>query len=631
MKLQISNITKSYGAQDVLSGASLQVKNNEKIALVGRNGCGKTTLLRIITGEEDYDSGTRALEGQLEIGSLNQIAFDNEDRTVRQELELVFAPLKKLEAELNEQAVLLETDHSEKALERYDRLQARFDALGGYNYEYEMRSVFFNFGFEEAEFDKPLREFSSGQRTRIALVKLLLKKPDILLLDEPTNHLDIDSIEWLEGYVSHYPSPVIFVSHDRTFIDRVADEVIEIEFGKTTRYPGNYSHYMEAKEAMLATNHDAYLRQQKEIERISAQIEKFRYKASKAAFAQSKIKYLERMDRIEDSRSDQSRMHASFSSARKGGNRVLEVEDLQAGYEAPLTTASFELFKGDHMAVVGPNGIGKSTLVKTIMGLVEPLGGTIHFGHQIDPGYFDQDSAQMSSDKTVLDELWDEHPQSMQTEIRSTLAGFLFTGEDVFKNVSDLSGGEKVRLALAKLMMDHDNFMILDEPTNHLDIPAKEALEKALKDYDGTLLFVSHDRMFLSKMATRVLEVGEKTHPYQMGYEEYTERKKAGSLKEEPAAARKKPAKNEPRPLSSAEIFTLKKTLSNRIVKLEALIEQAAADIEAMEELKYEPEYYQDFRKMEELQKDIDARKDEEDALTKEWEEKSAQLEEMQN
>lgn len=640
MKLQISNATKSYGAQDVLTGASLQVKGNEKIALVGRNGCGKTTLLKLITEEESMDSGTRALQSGLEIGCLDQIAFEDESRTVKQELESVFDHLKEIEKELQAQTKVLETDHSQQALEKYDRLQTKFDALGGYDYEHEMRSVFFHFGFEEADLDKQLSQFSSGQRTRIALVKLLLKKPDILLLDEPTNHLDVGSIEWLEGYVSHYPSPVIFVSHDRMFIDRVADEVVEIEFGKTTRYPGSYTHFVKAKEAWLEQNHDAYIRQQKEIERLSALIEKFRYKKSKAAFAQSKIKYLDRMEKIEDSKSDKSRIKAHFSSARKGGERVLEVEDLTIGYEKdkPLCTADFELMRGDHMAIIGPNGIGKSTLVKTIMGQLEPISGNVHFGHQIDPGYFDQDSAQMRSSKTVLDELWDEHPESTQTEIRNALACFLFTQDEVFKDVTDISGGEKVRLALAKLMMDHDNFLILDEPTNHLDIPAREALEKALKEFDGSILFVSHDRMFLQKMATRILDLDTDpgqpgvSHAWQMGYEEYTQRKKDGTLtliqqdENKTKSRAKKSSKPEPAK-TSAQIFAEKKALNNRIAKLEELLAKAEEDKEALEELKYEPEYYQDYRKMEELQSEIDAKSDEIDSYMKEWEEKSMLLE----
>ena len=630
MKLQIANAAKSFGAQDVLTRATLEVKNNEKIALVGRNGSGKTTLLRLITGQESLDQGTRAVSASVQIGYLEQITFADEKKTVLEELLTVFEPLLETERQLQAQARILETDHSAEQLEKYDRLQTRFDALGGYDYEHEMRSVFYHFGFEEEDLNRPVGEFSSGQRTRIALVKLLLKKPDVLLLDEPTNHLDVESIEWLENYISHYPSAVVLVSHDRMFLDRVADEIIEIEFGVTTRYPGNYSHYVKAKEDWLEQNHEAYLRQQKEIERLSAQIERFRYKASKASFAQSKIKYLDRMEKIEDVKSDSSVMNATFTSERKSGSRVLEVENLKIGYDGILSEVSMELFGQNRMAIVGPNGTGKSTLLKTLIGQIPSKGGYFHFGHHVDIGYFDQDSAQMKSDKTVLDELWDEHPQAVQKEIRSVLARFLFRQDDVFKDVNSLSGGEKVRLALAKLMMDHDNLLILDEPTNHLDIPAKEALEKALKDYDGTLLFVSHDRMFLSKMADRILELGEVSKVYQATYSEYTEKKKAGELTQLETAdqPKKKTGGKKTEPVkTAAQIRSEQKALSNRVAKLETLLSEEEQRLESLEELRYEPEYYQDFRKMEELQQDIDACKDQIEAYMQEWEEKMSLLE----
>lgn len=627
MKLQLSNIAKSFGTQEVLTSASLLIKNNEKIALVGRNGCGKTTLLKIITGEEDPDRGDRFFGSGVKAGYLSQISFPDESRTVREELISVFDELIQVQKALEEQTRILETDHSQQQLDKFDRLQTRFDTLGGYDYEYEMKSVFFHFGFTEEELDRSIGEFSSGQRTRIALVKLLLQKPDILLLDEPTNHLDIDSIEWLEGYIARYPSAVVLVSHDRMFLDRVADVVVEIEFGKTTRYPGNYSHYVKAKEEWLEKNHEAYERQQQEIKRVEALIERFRYKATKAAMVQSRIKSLEKMDRIEDVKSDRSIIKASFSSARKGGERVLEVENLKVGYDSVLSSVSMELFRNDRMAIVGPNGIGKSTFVKTLMELIPSKGGSFHFGHQIDIGYFDQDSAQMKSTKSVLDELWDEHPMADQTEIRNALAGFLFTQDDVFKSVNDLSGGEKVRLALAKLMMDHDNLLILDEPTNHLDIPAKEALEKALKDYDGTLLFVSHDRMFLSKMANKVLEIGETSHVWQETWPEYTEKKKNGQLHVE--AESKGKSKNQPPTKTSAQIRSERNAAQNRATRLEAMMTKAEEELEALRELRFEPEYYQDYRKMEELDEQIDEKHNEIERYMKEWEEKMTFLEEV--
>lgn len=634
MKLQLSNIYKSFGTHDILSGASIQVKNKEKIGLVGRNGCGKTTLLKIITGLEDPDSGDVFIPSATRVGSLEQNAFSDLSLTVREALLKVFDEVRSLEKQLEAQAELLKTDHSEKQLEKYDRLQIRFDTLGGYDYEYEMKNVFFHFGFTEEDLDRPLKEFSSGQQTRIALVRLLLEKPDVLLLDEPTNHLDIDAIEWLEDYVARYPSAVIIVSHDRMFLDRVCSEIVEIDRGKTMRFPGSYTHYVKAKEDWIASNHEAYVRQQQEIARMEQLIEKFRYKSSKAAFAQSKIKYLDRMEKIEDVKADKSRIKASFSSGRKGGNRVLEVEGLEIGYDHPLASVSLELFRQNRVGIVGPNGIGKSTFVRTLMGQIKPLGGSFHFGHQIDAGYFDQESARRPSEKTVIDELWDEHPDATQTEIRSTLASFLFTQDEVFKQVSDLSGGEKVCLALAKLMMDHDNLLILDEPTNHLDIPGKEALEKALSDYDGTLLFVSHDRMFLSKMADKVLEIGPQGHLYDFGWQEYSQRKKDGTLQNAPvfsAAASKmeKAEKKKEEPMNSAQLFARRKAVNNRIARLEELLSKAEEELEALRDKRYEPEYYQDFRKMDELDQTIDEKHNEINAYMKEWEEKMAEAEEL--
>lgn len=630
MKLQVSNLYKSYGAHDILQGASLQVKGNEKIGLVGRNGCGKTTLLNIIAKNEDFDRGEMIIPNATKIGSISQTLFDDKTMTVLEALEEVFIPLKELEKQVNEQAELLALDHSEKALEKYDRLLNRFETMGGYDYEHELRSVFYHFGFEESDLSKRINVFSSGQQTRIALARLLLEKPDVLLLDEPTNHLDLDSIEWLEGYIARYPSAVIIVSHDRMFLDHVCDEIIEIEFGRTTRYPGNYTHYVQAKEDWLEKNHEAYIRQQEEIKRLEDVIEKFRYKGTKAAFAQSKIKYLDRMERIEDVKTDTSKLKASFSSARKGGNQVLEVDHLCFGYDHPLSCVSFEMHRQNRIGIVGPNGIGKSTLLKTLTGQLQPLSGSFHFGHQIDIGYFDQETAAMRSNKTVLDTLWDDNPDSTQTQIRSTLAAFLFTQDEVFKEVNDLSGGEKVCLSLARLMMAHDNLLILDEPTNHLDIPAKEALEKALKDYDGTLLFVSHDRMFLSKMADQVLEIGEDSQLFDFTYDQYAERKKAGTLSSAAVVAKTSQKLKSAAPeKTAAQMRQEKNALTNRVAKLEELLEKAQEELEALRELRYEPEYYQDYRKMEELDATIDEKHNEIAHYTNEWEEKMMALEEM--
>ena len=374
------------------------------------------------------------------------------------------------------------------------------------------------------------------------------------------------------------------------------------------------------KEEYLKKNHEAYVRQQQEIHRLEDLIEKFRYKKNKAAFAKSKQKYLDHMDKIEDSSSDTSQMKAVFTCARKGGKQVLDVEDLSVGYDKVLSKVSFQLLQGQRMAIVGPNGIGKSTLIKTLVKELPAISGSFKFGHQIDVGYFNQESAQMKSNKNVLDELWDIDPDATQTQIRNTLASFLFTQDEVFKEVNDLSGGERVRLALAKLMLEHDNVLLLDEPTNHLDIPAKEALESALEKYDGTILFVSHDRMFLKKMATRVLEMDSVGKIYDLNYEEYLDKKASNELIESVAKVEK-----EVKPQTVS--FTDLKAIKNRVAKLEVLLDEAEQDLEAMRELRYEPEYYQDYRKMEELDAKIDDKHNEIAALMKEWEEKMAMME----
>ena len=623
VKLQINNAKKSYGVHTILEDASIRVKDKEKIALVGRNGCGKTTLLKIICGQESMDSGSKYVSNDTKIGYLSQITFKNEDITVFDELSKAFNKVKNLEKQLQEQAEVLQFDSSEAQLAKYDRIQQEFENLNGYQYDVELRNVFFHFQFVEEDLWKNLSEFSSGQKTRIALVKLLLSKPDILLLDEPTNHLDLDSIEWLENYVSHYPSAVILVSHDRMFLDHVVDEIVEIEFGKTMRYPGNYSHYVKTKEEYLKKNHEAFVRQQQEIQRLQDLIEKFRYKKNKASFAKSKQKYLDRMDRVEDASQDSSMIKAKFTSERKGGKQVLEVNNLSIGYDSVLSTVNFKLVHGERMGIVGPNGIGKSTLIKTLMNVLQPKNGTYRFGHQIDVGYFNQESAQLKSNKNVLDELWDLHPLSTQTEIRNTLASFLFTQEEVFKDVNSLSGGERVRLALAKLMLDHDNLLLLDEPTNHLDIQAKEALEDALEKYDGTILFVSHDRMFLKKMANRILEIGTISTVYNCNYEEYLEKK-------ENIIENDVPENKENMGSSSSISYGDAKVLKNRVAKLEQLLDKAQEDLEALRELRFEPEYYQDYQKMEELNQQIDEQHNEIARLSDEWEEKMLLLESMQ-
>lgn len=612
MRYQISKGYKSFGGQDIFENIAFEVKDKEKVAIVGRNGCGKTTLMRIIAGEEQLDSGEIHRDKNLTIGYLAQTKFFDENNTVEVELEKIFDELHIIEKQLKEVTTRMETDHGEKLLERYGQLQIRHENLGGYTYKNEINNVFTRFGFSIEEMQKRICEFSGGQKTRLAFVKLLLEKPDILLLDEPTNHLDIDTIEWLEGYVAHYPKAVVMVSHDRSFLDALAEVVYEMEFNRLTKFTGNYSHYVEAKKALIEKNRSAYARQQKEISDLEELIEKFRYKKNKAKFAQSKIKYLERMDRIEKTGSENKKFSAHFRSRIKGGRQVLKVKELVIGYDKPLCTVDLELLHGQRIAVIGANGQGKSTFLKTLMHKVKPLGGSFLFGHQIEIGYFDQEN-KLESKGTVLETIWDNHPELDRTQIRTVLGSFLFSGDEVFKDVDVLSGGEKVRLSLLELMLQQSNLLILDEPTNHLDITGKEALEDTLLDFDGTMLFVSHDRYFINKLATGILQIENgKAVYFPLNFKDF-ETKEHESNNNEIKMVVKEKQKN----------INYGKELS----KVESKITKKEEELEDLRALRFEPEFYQDAGKMKELDEQIDGVHTELDHLMKQWEEYSEAVE----
>ena len=616
MLYQVSHASKYFGADPVFEDVQFEIRGTEKITIVGRNGCGKTTFLRCLSGEMNFDKGTVSMMNGTTIGYLAQKVLEHEERTAEEELRTVFAPVFAMQKELEELEELMRTDASDKVLGKYAVLQEKFESAGGYHWESEMMTVFTRFGFTDADLKKKIGEFSGGQKTRIAFVRLLLSKPDILLLDEPTNHLDLETIEWLEGYVKKYPRAVVVVSHDRMFLDHVSDVVYDMEYGTMTRYVGNYTSFTEQKKNSLEKQMAAYNRQKKDIERLEALIEKFRYKKNKAAFAQSKIKYLDRMEKIDKPEgADDKTFHVTFTPRVKGGEKVLSVDHLKIGYDHPLAEVTVNLRRGNRLAVLGPNGCGKSTFVKTLMDLVPPLSGSFMYGHQIEVGYFDQQLAQFSSGKTVLEELWDEYPDLDRTEIRSVLGRFLFSADDVFKTVDVLSGGEKVRLSLARLLLKHSNFLILDEPTNHLDIPGKEALEEALKDFTGTILFVSHDRYFISRLADSLLIMENGKADYVSStYAEYEEKKTAGEpevsapLKEEKPAGEKKQ-----KGLSPEGLRRQIEKIVRRITEKEELLEEKRA-------LRYEPEYYQDFTRMNALDEEIDQIHNDLAHLMEEWE-----------
>lgn len=532
MLYQISNGAVAFGDDVILHSIDFEIRNTEKIAIVGRNGCGKTTLLKLISGEvemEKLDSDESAFiakAGNPEIGYLKQIAFDDPDVTLEQEVRKCFVKMDERKAELARAAEELEHDYSDEKVARYTAMEEAFKDDGGYYYEKEYEVMIRKFGFSDDERKKPIRDFSGGQQTKIAFIKLLLSKPDILLLDEPTNHLDVTTIEWLEGYLKSYPKAVVVVSHDRMFLDNVVDVVYEIEYGTARRYPGNYTNFIARKKENYDKQMKDHIAQQKEIERLQRMVTRFKGKPTKTAMAQSKQKAIDRMVIIEaPDKYDNKTFHANFQPEKETGNDVLYTSELAIGYDHPLSVVSLDLKRGEKLGILGGNGLGKSTFLKTIVGKIPALSGEYRFGTNVQIGYFDQQMAMYTSNKTVLDDFWDEYPHLTETEARNALGAFLFSGEDVFKNVNMLSGGEKVRLALCKILKTRPNVLVLDEPTNHMDIVGKETLESMLKDYKGTLIFVSHDRYFVKKVATQLLVFEDgTTNLYQFGYEQYQEK-----------------------------------------------------------------------------------------------------------
>ena len=532
MLYQISNGAVAFGDDVILHSIDFEIRNTEKIAIVGRNGCGKTTLLKLISGEvemEKLDSDESAFiakAGNSEIGYLKQIAFDDPDVTLEQEVRKCFVKMDERKAELARAAAELEHDYSDEKVARYTAMEEAFKDDGGYYYEKEYEVMIRKFGFSDDERKKPIRDFSGGQQTKIAFIKLLLSKPDILLLDEPTNHLDVTTIEWLEGYLKSYPKAVVVVSHDRMFLDNVVDVVYEIEYGTARRYPGNYTNFIARKKENYDKQMKDHIAQQKEIERLQRMVTRFKGKPTKTAMAQSKQKAIDRMVIIEaPDKYDNKTFHANFQPEKETGNDVLYTSELAIGYDHPLSVVSLDLKRGEKLGILGGNGLGKSTFLKTIVGKIPALSGEYRFGTNVQIGYFDQQMAMYTSNKTVLDDFWDEYPNLAETEARNALGAFLFSGEDVFKNVNMLSGGEKVRLALCKILKTRPNVLVLDEPTNHMDIVGKETLESMLKDYKGTLIFVSHDRYFVKKVATQLLVFEDgTTNLYQFGYEQYQEK-----------------------------------------------------------------------------------------------------------
>lgn len=615
MLINIDHLSKSFQSTDVFVDCSFHVKEHEKLAIIGPNGSGKTTLLKMIRREIDPDQGKIITSGQLTIGYLQQMAFDDEKQTLEDVFSKMFEKINTLKTLIKEQEAKLKEDpENEKVLNRYADLSNQFEMMGGYFIQSQMETIVSKMGFSKQDMKKDIREFSGGEKTRLALAMLLLSYPDLLILDEPTNHLDLNMIEWLESFLISYPKAVLFVSHDRRFIDKVAQGILAIEDKQVTRYSGNYSNYLSVYRSQLEKQKSAYFNQQKEIKRLEELIEKFRYKKNKASFAQSKIKYLDKMEKIEKPKEDKKPLSMLFEPKLRGAKEVLVCDSLSIGYDDVIAKVNFEIFKGQKIAIIGPNGVGKSTLLRTIAQEIKPIEGDLIFGHQIEIGYFDQQLAQLNSSKTVLEELYDDNDSLTNTQIRKVLAQFLFIQDDVFKEVSKCSGGEKVRLTLAKLMLKQANFLVLDEPTNHLDIQAKEALEDSLKQYSGTILYVSHDRYFVDAIADTIWHFNDNEliiEERKSNTETYHEKQKKEKEKQKQEIINKRKEKKE---------------LEKTIVKIEKKITKAEEKLEILRDNRYDPEYYHDFEKMNDLNDKIDDKHNEIARLLKEWEQTLEEL-----
>ena len=643
--LQANQVARHFGSETLFENIHLEIATKSRIALVGRNGAGKSTFLKIIAGIDAPDSGTIAKNKTATLGYLAQNTGLESDKTVWEEMTKAFADILEMEQRMRE----LETKISEMEpttsvyegiLKEYDQLQHTFSEKNGYGYENEIRSVLHGFGFDESFYTKDIQTLSGGQKTRLALARMLLQKPDILILDEPTNHLDIETLSWLESYLPSYPGALLIVSHDRYFLDKVVNEVYELSRKKMTHYKGNYSKYLELKAEQLASEWKAYEKQQEEINKLEDFVAKNLVRASTTKRAQSRRKVLEKMDRLDRPQGDEKSAHFLFDSEKVSGNVVLQVEDAAIGYDQEHILSEpihLDIRRKEAIALVGPNGIGKSTLLKSIIDRIPFIKGSKTFGTNVSVGYYDQEQANLHGNKTVLAELWDEHPTTPEKEIRSILGGFLFSGDDVEKTIPLLSGGEKARVALAKLAMDRDNFLILDEPTNHLDIDSKEVLENALIDFDGTLLFVSHDRYFINRVATQVLELSEKGSKLYLGdYDYYLEKKQeeeeiAALLANEEAAKKPEPVTAKNTFYQNKEQQKLLRTLQRKITQVEENLAQLDTTIAQLEAQMSQPDILENHVELLALNQQLDDARQQQDELLEQWENFSLELEEMEN
>lgn len=626
-----------FGAAPIFSKVNFSIENNARIGLVGPNGAGKTTLLKIMTGRQEASQGEFTVNKGIELGYIAQEHDFDEEKSIWEEMLTVFQPLIDQGQQLEKlQYAIADHPEDEDLLRRLDQAQYNFEQAGGYTYQAEIKSMLNGFNFPEATWNKQIASLSGGEKTRLSFVKLLLKKPPLLLLDEPTNYLDLDTLDWLEAFLKNYPGAILTVSHDQYFLDHLATQIFELQHGELTVFKGNYSQYLAQRELRDQQQEAAYEKQQEEIKREEEFIQKNIVRASTTKQAQSRRKALEKMELV-DPPKHKSKVRIKFDSARPSGKEVLILKDLAVGYpdKTMLKDISFQINKGDRVAIIGQNGIGKSTLLKTVMKQLPVKSGTIKYGASLDIGYYDQELQGIDYSKTVIDTIWDRHKDMNEKDIRSILASFLFTAKDIDKQVSQLSGGQRARLTLTVLSMEHNNFLLMDEPTNHLDLDAKEVLEKALADYDGTLLFVSHDRYFINELANKIVVAKDgQAKIYEGNYTYYLNEK----AKEE-AAAQETAAQEAPvvKAVSESKFsYQEQKKRDSEKRKLERQVAQAERDLEELEakeqeiqEAMADPAIAADFSKLGPLQEDLTAVQEKISQVSQAWEDASLALEEF--
>lgn len=638
MLIQLNNVTKNFVVNEIFSNVKMEINDKDRVAIVGRNGAGKSTLLKIISGELSFDSGERTVSKNTTIGYLSQEFIVREDLSIYEEMITCFDEIISLEANLEKLSYELTPENIENdpgLLDRFDRLQNEVLTHKDYHYKSKIESVLYGLDFTKDVFDKKISTFSGGEKTRLSMAKLLLSEPDLLILDEPTNHLDMENVAWLENYLSSYNGAIVIVSHDRYFLDKVVNVVYNLEFGKLKKYVGNYSKFLKQYEEDYEKQLKEFTSQQKDIKRLEEFVQKNIARASTSKMAKSRQKVLDKMELIDNPKKDDKAADIEFNIKEQSGRDVLMIENLKVGYDGKQVgnAYNFSVYKGDRIAIVGRNGIGKSTLIKTIAKKQNAIGGSVHYGSKVSLGYYDQKQAEFESSKTVLNELWDEYPLMKEAEVRTVLGRFLFRGDSVLKIVRDLSGGEKARLQLAKLMLEKNNLLVLDEPTNHLDITSKQVLEDALENYEGTIVFVSHDRYFINKIANKVLDItGDDYSIYLGNYDYYLEKRE-----QELIAKKLKEEKTDEVQEKVANDYALGKEEKKRIRKLERTREELLEKIESLEEKVSlvnneltKEEVYTDAIKVQEYNEELRSLNQEIEDLNNTWLEIEEELESLQ-